>query len=132
MTTHEPVHLHLDSPRGLFAQWYGVLIGPLVFGFDLLVSYSLVPHACSTGHEYVLHVMTVACFLVAAALQPDLFSQIVARDGISSFGFLLQAPATFEQAPELFCLDLYKEFDLDRLAAIAAPTQVHVDHPRDH
>ena len=66
MTTHEPVHLHLDSPRGLFAQWYGVLIGPLVFGFDLLVSYSLVPHACSTGHEYVLHVMTVACFLVVA------------------------------------------------------------------
>jgi len=70
--------------------------------------------------------------LVAAALQPDLFSQIVARDGISSFGFLLQAPATFEQAPELFCLDLYKEFDLDRLAAIAAPAQVHVDRPRDH
>jgi len=31
---------------------------------------------------------------------------------------------TFEQAPELFCLDLYKDFDLDRLAAISAPTQL--------
>jgi hypothetical protein len=29
---------------------------------------------------------------------------------------------TFEQAPELFCLDLYKDFDLDRLGAVAAPT----------
>jgi len=77
-------------------------------------------------------IRTETISLVAAALQPDLFSQIVARDGISSFGFLLQAPVTYEQAPELFCLDLYKEFDLDRLAAIAAPAQVHVDRPRDH
>ena len=43
---------------------------------------------------------------------------------ILSLGFLLEAPVTFEQAPELFCLDLYKDFDLDRLATISAPTQV--------
>lgn len=64
MTHHEPEHLHFDSRRGLAEQWYGVLIGPLVFGFDLLVSYSLVPHACSTGHHYVLHVLTFASLLV--------------------------------------------------------------------
>jgi len=40
---------------------------------------------------------------------------------------VLQKPVTFEEAPELFCLDLYKEFDLDRLATIAAPTQVKLD-----
>jgi len=34
---------------------------------------------------------------------------------------------TFEEAPELFCLDLYKEFDLKRLAVIAAPTQVKLE-----
>ena len=62
--------------------------------------------------------------LVAAALQPELFSQLTAHDGMPSLGFLLEAPVTFEQAPELFCLDLYKDFDLDRLAAISAPTQV--------
>jgi len=28
---------------------------------------------------------------------------------------------TFDEATELFCLDLYKEFDLDRLATIAGP-----------
>jgi len=33
----------------------------------------------------------------------------------------------FEEAPELFCLDLYKEFDLDRLAAPAAPAKVTVE-----
>jgi hypothetical protein len=27
-------------------------------------------------------------------------------------------------APELFCLDLYKEFDVPSLAALAAPTRV--------
>jgi len=62
--------------------------------------------------------------LVAAALQPDLFSEVLVHQGISSLGFLLQAPVTFDQAPELFCLDLYKDFDLDRLAALAAPVRV--------
>ena len=30
----------------------------------------------------------------------------------------------FRAAPELFCLDLFKEFDIDRLIALAAPTTV--------
>jgi hypothetical protein len=32
----------------------------------------------------------------------------------------------FDQAPELFCLDLYKLFDIDRLEALAAPAKVTV------
>jgi hypothetical protein len=60
----ERSQIDLNPPLPLFAQWYGVLVGPLVFGFDLVVSYALVPHACSTGHWYVLHAMTVACLLV--------------------------------------------------------------------
>jgi hypothetical protein len=58
--------LDFSSPRNLTAQWYGVLVGPVTFGVDLLLSYSLVPHACSTGHHYVLHVVTAASFLVVA------------------------------------------------------------------
>jgi hypothetical protein len=46
---------------------------------------------------------------------------------MSSLDFLLQTPVTFDQAPELFCLDLYKDFDIDRLAVIAAPAQVRVE-----
>ncbi len=72
-------------------------------------------------------IRTQSIGLVAAALQPDLFSEVIAHEGIPSLAFLLQKPVTFDEAPELFCLDLYKEFDLDRLAAIAAPTQVKLE-----
>jgi dienelactone hydrolase len=74
--------------------------------------------------------------LVAAALEPDLFSEVVVHEGIPSLGFLLAGPVTFDQAPELFCLDLYKDFDLDRLAALAAPARVSmqktVEIPKPH
>ncbi|PYV24098.1 MAG: hypothetical protein DMG27_13770, partial [Acidobacteria bacterium] len=64
---------------------------------------------------------------VAAALEPDLFSEVVVHEGMPSLNFLLEAPVTFENAPDLFCLDLLKDFDLDRLAAMAAPTKVTVE-----
>jgi dienelactone hydrolase len=72
-------------------------------------------------------IRTQTIALVAAALQPDLFSQVTIHEGMSSLDFLLQTPVTFDQAPELFCLDLYKDFDIDRLAVIAAPAQVRVE-----
>jgi len=69
-------------------------------------------------------IRTQVAALVAAALEPDLFSEVVIHEGMPSLGFLLEAPVTFDQAPELFCLDLYKEFDVDRLAALAAPVRI--------
>jgi len=57
--------------------------------------------------------------LIASALEPDLFSEIVVRDGMRSLSYLLELPVLFEQAPELFCLDLYKDFDIDRLKSLA-------------
>jgi hypothetical protein len=41
-----------------------------------------------------------------------------------SLAYLLEKPVEFHQAPELFCFDLYKHFDLDRLTALAAPARV--------
>ena len=41
-----------------------------------------------------------------------------------SLGHLLDTPVAFRAAPELFCLDLYRDFDIDRLAALAEPTKV--------
>jgi hypothetical protein len=64
---------------------------------------------------------------LAAALEPTLFSEVVVREGMPSLGYLLDAPVKYEEAPELFCLDLYKEFDLDRIAAFAAPVKVTVE-----
>ena len=62
--------------------------------------------------------------LAAAALEPTLFSEVVTRHGMKSLSYLLDAPVLFRSAPELFCLDLYKEFDLDRLVAMASPAAV--------
>jgi hypothetical protein len=57
--------------------------------------------------------------LSAAAIEPALFSNVQIRDGMESFAKLLDAPVAYEAAPELFCLDLYKEFDVDRLTTLA-------------
>jgi len=62
--------------------------------------------------------------LVASALEPELFSEVLIRDGMASLAYLLEKPVEFHQAPELFCFDLYKQFDLDRLAALAVPAKV--------
>jgi len=67
--------------------------------------------------------------LVAAALEPRLFSELVSREAMRSLGYLLDAPVPFRAAPELFCLDLYKYFDIDRFIALAAPTQVNLREP---
>ena len=65
--------------------------------------------------------------LVAAALEPGLFSEIAVHQGMSSLSYLLEAPVTFQEAPELFCLDLYRQFDLGPLAAMAPATKVTVE-----
>lgn len=57
--------------------------------------------------------------LVAAALEPALFDGVLVRDGIQSLAALLDAPVAYTAAPDLFCLDLYKEFDVDTLAALS-------------
>jgi hypothetical protein len=63
--------------------------------------------------------------LIAAALEPKLFSEVVATTGMHSLGFLLDAPVPQRSAPdELFCLDLYKDSDLDQFRAMAAPTKI--------
>jgi dienelactone hydrolase len=66
--------------------------------------------------------------LIASALEPNLFSEVVIREGIPSLSYLLEMPVEYQEAAELFCLDLYKEFDLDRLAMVAAPTKVSNEH----
>ena len=52
---------------------------------------------------------------VAAALAPETFSEPVARNGMASLRHLLDAPVEYQAAPDLFCLDLLKEFDLEGL-----------------
>ena len=65
-----------------------------------------------------------AAQLVAAALRPEIFSQVRIRQGMDSMSHLYAVPVTYQQAPGLFCRDLYKEFDLDQLEVLARPTEV--------
>jgi hypothetical protein len=62
--------------------------------------------------------------LTAAAIEPGLFSEVAVHGGMRSLRYLLDKPVVYTDAPDLFCLDLYKYFDLDRLAALAAPASV--------
>ena len=69
--------------------------------------------------------------LMASALDPELFSEIVTRNGMRSLAYLWQKPVEYAAAPDLFCLDLFRETDLDRLAALSAPVRVINEHPAD-
>ena len=62
--------------------------------------------------------------LIAAAVTPGLFSEISTHKGMSSLGSLLAKPVKFSDAPDLFCLDLYKVFDVDTIAGLSAPARV--------
>ena len=64
--------------------------------------------------------------LIAASLEPDLFSNIVSNEVLESLGDLLNGPLIFRSTPDVFCLDLYKYFDIDRLEAMAAPTRIEM------
>lgn len=66
--------------------------------------------------------------LTAAALEPELFSEVVVSHGISSLSYLLDNPVEYQAAPGLFCLDLYKEFDIDRLTEIADGVKVVIEN----
>ncbi len=53
------------EPKVEPALWWGMFAGPIAWAFDLGFSYSLVQHACSTGHFYVLYLIDGICGAVA-------------------------------------------------------------------
>jgi hypothetical protein len=62
--------------------------------------------------------------LVSAAMVPELYSSIEVRHGIQSLGDLFMHPPGYHEAPELICLDLYRDFDVNTLSLIAAPVNI--------
>jgi dienelactone hydrolase len=69
-------------------------------------------------------IRTQVIALVAMAIDPDAFSDVVSRNAMKSLTYLIDKPVPFRSAPELFCLDLYKDFDIDSLSALAFPAKV--------
>ena len=68
-----------------------------------------------------------AVALTSAALEPHLFSSIDARHSISTLEYVLEHPLKYSEVPELMCLDLFRDFDFEVLATLAAPTKVHLN-----
>ena len=62
--------------------------------------------------------------LVAAAVEPDLFSEVRSNNVMDGLRFLLDTPVPYRSAADLFCLDLYKYFDIDSLTVLASPVKV--------
>jgi hypothetical protein len=62
--------------------------------------------------------------VTSAALEPTAFTRIESRQWMGSLDYLLKNSVPFRSAPELFCLYLFKDFDLDRLSLVATPTEV--------
>jgi dienelactone hydrolase len=65
--------------------------------------------------------------LIAAAIEPAAFSGLASQNAMKSFAYLLDKPVPLRSAPELFCLDLYKDFDLDSLTALASSVKITKD-----
>jgi dienelactone hydrolase len=68
-----------------------------------------------------------AVALTSAALEPELFSAIDARHSIPSLDYVLAHPLKYVEVPELMCLDLFRSFDFDVLASLAAPAKVRLN-----
>jgi hypothetical protein len=66
---------------------------------------------------------------VAAAIDPGAFASVTTYRAMKSMRYLLDTPVAFRSAPELFCLDLYKDFDIDAITAIAAPLTIRSLEP---
>jgi dienelactone hydrolase len=64
--------------------------------------------------------------MVAAALEPALFSALESRHSISTLMDIFDHPLAYSEAPELTCLDLYHDFDFNTLTAIASPVRVNL------
>lgn len=56
--------------------------------------------------------------LTAAALAPNLFADVVTNEALSSLQDVLDKPVEYRHAPELFCLDLYRYFDIADMRAL--------------
>jgi hypothetical protein len=57
----------IAQPPGEIALWVGLLAAPIVWFAQMETKYALVPSACATGSQMVLHVVSIVSLLIAAA-----------------------------------------------------------------
>jgi hypothetical protein len=75
-------------------------------------------------HMITIGPRTETVAIVAAALEPDMFASLESRKSIASFSDVFEHPEAYDADSELLCLDLYRDFDLNTLSAIASPVPI--------
>jgi hypothetical protein len=55
----------IQSGRTPLGLWWSLIAGFAAWAFDLGFSYMLEQHSCSTGHHYVLHVISIVSLAIA-------------------------------------------------------------------
>ena len=61
----ESVESKVEPGRTPALVWWCMYAGPIAWVADLGFSYVLTQHACSTGHHYLLHLITAVCLIIA-------------------------------------------------------------------
>jgi hypothetical protein len=56
---------HIRIGKTPWGIWWSLIAGFLAWGADLAISYVLEQHSCSTGHHYVLHIVSLVSFAIA-------------------------------------------------------------------
>lgn len=117
-----------SQPSWLFTEMLAA-VGERPLGMEAAQLTALARWAVAKWHPAALRVETAGIrtqviSLVAAALEPHLFSQVQNQGGMQSLSYLLEKPVGYRTAPDLFCLGLLKNFDIPQLVALAHPAQV--------
>jgi hypothetical protein len=55
----------IQAGRTPFGLCWSLIAGFAAWGFDLGLSYVLEQHSCSTGHHYMVHVISIVCLAIA-------------------------------------------------------------------
>ncbi len=123
-----PVDQHAEA-RGPYLALLLATLGDRPLGIEVSQLIAITRWLQTVGHTSKIRVESTGIrnqirALIASALEPALYRELSVHQGIRSLSYLLDTPITFDMAPDLFCLDLYKQFDLDRLAAMAEPTKL--------
>jgi dienelactone hydrolase len=113
---------------GAFTQLLGAM-GDRPMGIESAQLIAITRWLQSLSHAPRIRVETTgirsqAVGLMACDLEPTMYAELITHGGMRSLGFLLDKPVSYDDAPDLFCLDLYKDIDIDGLVALAEPTKV--------
>jgi hypothetical protein len=117
-----------DGPFFLFPEMLAAT-GKRTIGMEAAQLIALTHWASATWHAPSVRlestgIRSQVASLLSSALEPNLFGVVQAQGGMRSLSYLLDKPVSYMDAPDLFCLDLYKDFDLDQIIALAEPTKV--------